>query len=181
MYAHVRTYTRTRRNFSDNKSALQHYQTELNHQSDIIHLCYPTTVQSISILAPHWLRHLYKLPSFVTHLQQSSNYPPIIQSSLAHLPFIITAVHHRTHIIFYLYLMSSPTHHLINMSVCYKTLSILYILAASSTTVSHLIQITIFTNPTIIIFIMETVFRANHQQFPLCIIIHLLIFVMKFV
>ena len=37
------------------------------------------------------------------------------------------------------------------------------------------------TNPTIIIFIMETVFRANHQLSPLCIIIHLLIFVMKFV
>ena len=80
------------------------------------------------------------------------------------------------------YLMSSPTHHSINMSVCYKTLSILYILAALSyIAVSHLLQITCFPNPTIIIFIMETIFRANHQQFPLCIIIHLLIFVMKFI
>ena len=63
MYAHGRTYTRTRRNFSDNKSAPQHCQTEFHHQSDNIHFYYPTTVQSISILAPHWLHHLYKLSS----------------------------------------------------------------------------------------------------------------------
>ena len=32
--------------------------------------------------------------------------------------------------------MSSPTHHPINMSICYKTLSILYILATFSSAVS---------------------------------------------
>ena len=124
------------------------------------------------------------LTSSVTHLPPITIHPPtiyhlsLISYSLSPLPIISTnpSAYHIPS-----YLMSIPTHHPINMSVCYKTLSILYILAASSTTVSHLIQITIFTNPTIIIFIMETVFRANHHQFPLCIIIHLLIFVMKFI
>ena len=51
MYTHVRTYTRTRRKFSDIKSTLQHHQTEVNHQSDTIHFYYSITVQSISILA----------------------------------------------------------------------------------------------------------------------------------
>ena len=101
MYAHVRTYTRTRRKFSNNESALQHCQTDFHHQSDTIHFYYPFTVQSISILAPHWLRHLYKLSAsdnicyiFPTIFQpftiiQSSVYP-----SLAYLPFIITTTHH---------------------------------------------------------------------------------------
>ena len=43
----------------------------------------------------------------------------IYLSSLTYLPFIITASHHLTRIIFYFYLMSSPTHHHINMSVQY--------------------------------------------------------------
>lgn len=83
---HLRTYTRTRRKFSDNKSALQHCQTEFNHQSDTIHFYYPIAVQSIFILTPHWLRHLYKLSISVTHLPSISNYLPTIQSSLTHLP-----------------------------------------------------------------------------------------------
>ena len=149
---------------------------------------FTSIIQSLYNPYPYWhhigcaicTNHQHLTPIY----HPSSNYPPTIQSSLAHLPFIITASHHNEqsiHASYQLYLMYSPIRHPINMTVCYKTLSILYILAASSTTVSHLIQITIFTNPTIIIFIMETVFRTNHQQFPLCIIIHLLIFVMKFI
>ena len=65
IYTHVHACTRTRRKFSDTKSALQHFQTEFNHQSDTIHFYCPITVQSISILAPHWLRHLYKLSASV--------------------------------------------------------------------------------------------------------------------
>ena len=150
MYAHVRTYTRTRRNFSDNKSALQHYQTDFHHQSDTIHFYYPITVQSISILKPHWLRHLYKLLSSVTHLLHIYHPLPPIRDhypTIHHLSIIyhLISLHHLTHIIFHLYPMSSPTHHPINMSVCYKTLSILYIYSAHPyTTVSHLRQIACF-------------------------------------
>ena len=189
IYTHVRTYTRTRRKFSDTKSALQHCQTEFHHQSDTIHFYYPIAVQSISMLAPHWLHHLYKLSATIviwhplsSVFQLSANNSIISRSSLIyyHCRPSSRTVHPR--IIFYLYPITTPTHHLINMSVCYKTLSILYILAAfSSMAVSHLIQITCFTNPTIIIFIMETVIWFNHLQSPLCIIIHLLIFVMKFI
>ena len=120
MYAHVRTYTHTRMSFSDNKSALQHYQTEFHHQSDTIYFYYPLTVQSVSILEPHWLRNLYKLLSFITHF-------PLIYHSLAIIfqPFInylsspkLCPIYYhwrpssRTvhpHIIFHLYLIYSPT------------------------------------------------------------------------
>ena len=143
MYTHVRTYTRTRRKFSDNESVLQHYQTEFNHQSDSTHFYYPITVQSISILAPHWLRHLYKLSAFchssVTYLHHSSIYLSTIHlfnHLYSHLTFIITTTHHLAHIIFHLYLMSIPTYHPINMPVCYKTLSILHILTAFSSAFS---------------------------------------------
>ena len=154
MYAHVHTYTRTRKKFSDIKSALQHCQTELYHQSDSIHFYYPIAVQSISILAPHWLHTLYKLSSFVTHFPPIYNNLPTISK-----PFIIYSLicrlspiyyHCRPlswtihiHIIFiFIKFQVRPTHH-INMSVCYKTISILYILAALPyTAVSHLIQIT---------------------------------------
>ena len=143
-------------------------------------------------MTPHWQRNLYKPSSFVTHF-------PLIYHSLSHIyinlqtiyhsfnhPFIhlslisysfpissyLSTISHASYSIFIRFTFQ-PTVHPINMSVCYKSLSILYILAALPyTTVSHLIQITISINQTIIIFIMETVFRANHQQFPLCIIIH---------
>lgn len=167
-YTHVRTYTRTRRKFSDTKSALQHYQTEFHHQSDSNHFYYPITVQSVSILAPPSIHYLYKasesviiyytLSSIRNHLptiyQPSDIYLLLISHSLS-LPTIILHL-------FHLYPISSLiTHHPINMSVCYKTLSILYILVAlSSMRVSHLSSPYLFT---IIIFIMETVFRANRQ------------------
>lgn len=81
--------------------------------------------------------------SFSTNLPFISNYLPTIQSSLAHIQFIfhlLISLHHLARIIFHLYLISSPTNHPINMSVCYKTLSILYILSALPyTAVSHLI------------------------------------------
>ena len=87
MYAHVRTYTRTRRNFSDNKSALQHCQTKFHHQSVTIHFYYPITVQSISILEPHWLHHLYKPLPYVTHL-------PLIYHPLATITQLSTNFNH---------------------------------------------------------------------------------------
>lgn len=94
-YAHIRTYTRTRRKFSDIKSVLQHCQTEFHHQSDTIHFYYPITVQSISILAPYWHHHLYKpslsviiFHSFTTIFQLSANY-----SSLTHLPIRFPSHH----------------------------------------------------------------------------------------
>ena len=131
MYAHVRTYTRTRRKFSDIKSALQHCQTEFNHQSDTIQFYHPIAVQSISILAPHWLRYLYKLSLSLIHYHP---FRTITQPFAIHLSFIshchLISLHHLTHIIFHLYLISNSTHHPINMSVCYKTLLILYISAA---------------------------------------------------
>ena len=65
MYTHVRTYTRTRENFSDCKSAIQHCQTEFHHQSTTIHSYYPITVQSISILTPPSQQHLHKLSASV--------------------------------------------------------------------------------------------------------------------
>ena len=108
MYAHVRTYTRTRRNFSDNESALQHCQTEFNHQSDTIHFYYPTTVQSISILEPHWLRNLYKLSTFVTHFPPIYNNLPTISK-----PFIIYSLICRLSPIYYHYRPSYRTNHLI--------------------------------------------------------------------
>lgn len=85
--------------------------------------------------------------SFSTHLPFISNYLPTIhQLSIISKLFPIYYHWHpssqQTHpyIIFYLYLISSPTNHPINMSVCYKTLSILYILSALPyTAVSHLI------------------------------------------
>ena len=103
-------------------SVRQHSLLLSNHCTIHIHIGTTLAVPSVqTVNIWHHLLHIY---------HPSSNYPPTIHSSLAHIPFIITAVHHRTHIIFYLYLMSSPTHHLINMSVCYKTLSILYISSA---------------------------------------------------
>ena len=114
MYTHVRTYTHTRRNFSNNKSALQHCQTEFHHQSDTIHFYYPITVQSISILAPHWLRHLYKPLPYVTHLPLIYHpfaiifYLPTIYQLLVTHPSLIT-LHHLARVIFHLYLISIPT------------------------------------------------------------------------
>ena len=156
MYAHVRTYTRTRRKFSDIKSTLQHCQTEFLHQSDTIHFYYPIAVQSVSILEPHWLRNLYKLSTFITHFPPIYNNLPTISK-----PFIIYSLicrlspiyyHYRPlswtihiHIIFiFIQFQVRPTHHPINMSVYYKTLLILYIFRApinnsfSYTAVSHL-------------------------------------------
>ena len=144
MYAHVRTYTRTRRKFSDIKSALQHCQTKFPHQSYTIHFYCPIVVQSISMLPLHWLCHLYKLSEFVTHFPPIYNNLPTISK-----PFIIYSLicrlspiyyHCRPlswtihiHIIFiFIKFQVRPTHH-INMSVCYKTISILYILATFST------------------------------------------------
>ena len=148
-------------------------------------------------MAPHWLRNLYKLSSFVAHFPPIYNNLPTISK-----PFIIYSLicrlspiyyHCRPlswtihiHIIFiFIQFQVRPTRHPINMSVWYKTLSILYIFATFSTTpFPHNTDRLPPTSPirfTIIIFIMETVFRLNHQQFSLCIIIHLLIFVMKFI
>ena len=126
IYAHVRTYTRTRRNFSDNESALQHCQTEFNHQSDTIHFYYPTTVQSISILAPHWLRHLYKLPSSVTHLLSIYNHFPTIHQPFNHLSLI-------SHLLSPLPIITNrpSTHHILSLcnnksnSLSYQYVSIL--------------------------------------------------------
>ena len=89
------------------------------------------------------------LPLICYILSSISNHYPTISQLFNHLsvisPFIITITHHLTRIIFHLYPISSPTHHLINMSVCYKTLSILYIFAALPyTSVSHLIQMNVF-------------------------------------
>ena len=134
MYAHVRTYTHARRKFYDTKSALQHYQTKFHHQSDkqslllsnrcTIHINIGTTLAAPSVQTVIICQHL---SSSVTHL------PSTFQLSANHLSFIshlLISIHHLAHIIFHLYLMSNSTHHPINMSVCYKTLSILYILAA---------------------------------------------------
>ena len=136
MYTHVRTYTRTRRKFSDIKSAIQHCQTEFHHQSDTIHFCYPITVQSISILATHWLRHLYKpslsdihyhpfrtiSQSFPT-ISQPFNHLLLISHSLLPIPIITN--NPSTHHIPSLSNVKSNSHP-INISVCYKTLSIHY-------------------------------------------------------
>ena len=92
MYAHVRTYTRTRRNCSDTKSALQHCQTEFHHQSDSIHFYYPIAVQSI--LAPHWLHTLYKLSSFVTQFPRIYNNLPTISQPFTNYSIICIVISH---------------------------------------------------------------------------------------
>ena len=185
-HARVRTYTRTRRKFSDNESALQYYQTEFHHQSVSIHFYCPMAVQSVSTLAPHWLRHLYKPSASVTHLPSINNHCPTIRQQFNHLlsqlSYIITTDHHLTHIIFHLYIMSSPNH--LTVLSIYQYVIKLYqfsIYLPRSHLLSHIQQISVPSTYTIIIFIMETVFRPNYQQTLLCIIIHLLIFVMKFV
>ena len=138
MYTRVRTYTRTRRKFFDIKSVLQHYQTEFHHQSDTIHFYYPIAVQSISILAPHWLCHLYKLLTsdiicctFTIHYQPLPNYPHPFNhlSVISHLLSLPPIISHTSYSIF-IWFPIQPIDHPINMSVCYKTLSILYIFAA---------------------------------------------------
>ena len=116
MYAHVRTYTRTRRNFSDNKSAIQHCQTEFHHQSDTIHFYYPIAVQSISILAPHWLRHLYKLSSTDIHyhpLSSIRNYCPTIHRLLIIHSIICIA---NSHTLLPIISNSPSTHHIPSLS-----------------------------------------------------------------
>ena len=112
IYTHVRTYSRTRRKFSDNKSALQHCQTEFHHHSNSIHFYYPITVQSVSILAPHWLRHLYKLLSstiicytFTIHyhpLQSIHQLSIISRSSPIHYHRFPSSRQTHPHIIFHL-------------------------------------------------------------------------------
>ena len=104
MYAHVRTYTHTRRNFYDNESALHHCQTKFNHQSDSIHFYYPIAVQSISILTPYWLRHLYKLSTsvinyhpFTTIFQLSTNRSIISHSYPIHYYRFPSSLSSRTH------------------------------------------------------------------------------------
>ena len=72
---------------------------------------------------------IYSEP-LANHFQLSAN-----RSIISHLYLIHYHCHpsSRTvhpHIIYHLYPITSLTHHPINMSVCYKTLSILYILAA---------------------------------------------------
>ena len=124
MYTHVCTYTRTRRKFSNTKSALQHCQTEFHHQSDTNHFYYPIAVQSVSILTPHWLCHLYKPLPYVTHLPLIYHplatifyLPTIYQLYIAHLPFIITTDHHLTLILFLSNFQSnhSPSYQYVNM------------------------------------------------------------------
>ena len=80
------------------------------------------------------------LTSSVTHLPPITIHPPtiyhlsLISYSLSPLPIISTnpSAYHIPS-----YLMSIPTHHPINMSVCYKTLLILYIFAAFSSAFSY--------------------------------------------
>ena len=129
--------------------------------------------------------------SFTANLQQSSDYLPTIHQLFnhlySHLQFIITTDHYLEQSIYTVYSSLTDFHYnqLTIISICQYvmiTISILYIFTTLPyTAVSHLIQIIIFSHPTIVIFIMETVFRANHQKFPLCIIIHLLFFVIKFI
>ena len=133
IYTHVRTYSRTRRKFSDNKSALQHCQTEFHHHSNSIHFYYSIAVQSVQTVVICHLSDIHYHPLAIVS-QLSANYPPLISYSYQ---FIITPTHHLTHIIFHLYLISNSTHHPINMSVCYKTLLILYIFAAFSSAFSY--------------------------------------------
>ena len=116
MYTHVRTYTRTRRKFSDNKSALQHCQTEFHHHSNSIHFYYSIAVQSVSILAPHWLRHLYKLSlsviiccTFPTIFQLFTNHSIISCSSPIHYHCFPSSRTVHPHIIYHFYLISIPT------------------------------------------------------------------------
>ena len=115
MYVHVRTYTRTRENFSDSKTALQHCQTEFNHQSDTIQLYYPITVQSISILIPHWQRHLYKLSTSAINWHSLSSI--IIHSEP--LPNHSQSISHLFPTVTHIYLSSSRTHHILSWSNVY--------------------------------------------------------------
>ena len=200
IYTHVRirthVYTHTKEFFwhricsttSSNRvpSSVRHHSLLLsNRRTNHIHIGTTLAVLSAqTIIISHHLIHIY-------------NYPPTIQSSLTHLPFIITDSHHNEQSIhasysifiwFPVQLTILSICQYFSISVCYKPCQFSICLPHSHL-FSHLRQFLVQTDYhyhlpiwfTIIIFIMETIFRANHQQFPLCIIIHLLIFVMKFI
>ena len=97
-----------------------------NHCTIHIHIGTTLAALSVQTVVICHLSDIHYHPLAIVS-QLSANYPPLISYSYQ---FIITTTHHLARIIFYLYLISIPTHHPINMSVCYKTLSILYILAA---------------------------------------------------
>ena len=156
MYAHVCTYTRTRENCSDIKicstalsnrvpSSVRHHSLLLsNHCTIRIHIGTTLAAQSVQTVS---ICHL-----FSTNLPFISNYLPTIHQLFINLSLIshlLSLPPINSHISYSIciWFQVQPTHHHINMSVCYKTLAILYILADfssafSSTTVSHLIQIT---------------------------------------
>ena len=123
MCTHVHTYTRTRRKFSDNKSALQHCQTDFHHLSDTIHFYYPIAVQSISILAPPLIvpsvQTVIICHSFIVIFQLSFHHPIICQPSPIYYHCHPSSRTVYPRIIYHLYSMTSPTHHHINMSVQY--------------------------------------------------------------
>ena len=103
-----------------------------------------TNCQHLTLICYTFTIHYHP---FATITQLSANNSIISHSYLINFPLLIS-LHHLARIIFHLYLMSIPTHHPINMSVCYKTLSILYIFTALPyTTVSHLQVFIIFHLP----------------------------------
>ena len=69
------------------------------------------TVQSISILAPHWLRHLYKLSLSDIICRQFTNYLPTIRPPSNHLSLISHSLSP------FSIISSSPfTHHILSLS-----------------------------------------------------------------
>ena len=99
---HVRTYTRTRRKFSDSKSAIQHCQTKFHHQSDTIHFYCPIAAQSLSILAAPSVQTISICHSFTIHYHPFSNYPPTIYhlSLISHSLSPLTIISHASYSIF---------------------------------------------------------------------------------
>ena len=111
----------------------QHSLLLFNRRTICIHIGTTLAAPSVQTVVICHLSDIHYHPLAIVS-QLSANYPPLISYSYQ---FIITPTHHLTHIIFHLYLISNSTHHPINMSVCYKTLLILYIFAAFSSAFSY--------------------------------------------
>ena len=111
----------------------QHSLLLFNRHTICIHIGTTLAAPSVQTVVICHLSDIHYHPLAIVS-QLSANYPPLISYSYQ---FIITPTHHLTHIIFHLYLISNSTHHPINMSVCYKTLLILYIFPAFSSAFSY--------------------------------------------
>ena len=157
-------------------SSVRHHSLLLsNHCTIHIHIVTALAAQSVqTVIICHSFTSIFQLSTkpfnHLSHISHLLSLPPIISNSQSthHIPSLSNV--QSNHLLTILSICQSVT------KPCQFSIYLPHFPSAFSYTTDFY-----SINLTIIIFIMETVFRANHQQFQLCIIIHLLIFVMKFV